>query len=65
MLGADVSGCGVVGGMFAFASCLSCPVSGYWSDRLNRKSLMGISDMYIGIFGHIAGSRHHQFYNPI
>lgn len=40
-LGAGVSVCGIAGGMFAFVSCLSRPVSGYLSDCLNRKSLMG------------------------
>lgn len=41
-LGAGVSICGIVGGLFAFASCLSRPASGYLSDCYNRKLLMGI-----------------------
>lgn len=39
-LGASVSVCGIVGGLFAFTSCLSRPISGLMTDRINRKKLM-------------------------
>lgn len=39
-LGASVAACGIVGGLFAFTSCLSRPISGLMADRINRKWLM-------------------------
>lgn len=41
-LGASVSLCGIVGGLFAFTSCFSRPFSGYLSDSCNRKRLMSL-----------------------
>lgn len=38
-LGATLTVCGIVGGLFAFTSLLSRPVSGVLADRLNRKWL--------------------------
>ncbi len=40
-LGATLTVCGIVGGLFAFTSLLSRPVSGVLADRLNRKWLAG------------------------
>ena len=39
-LGASVSICGITGGLFAFTSLLSRPVSGVLADMKNRKHLM-------------------------
>ena len=38
-LGASTFICGTTGGIFAFTSCLSRPISGIMSDRMNRKWL--------------------------
>ncbi|WP_346697470.1 MFS transporter [Catenibacillus scindens] len=40
LLGASVTICGIVGGLFAFTSLLSRPFSGIMSDTFNRKWLM-------------------------
>ncbi|MCI9150656.1 MAG: MFS transporter [Lachnospiraceae bacterium] len=40
-LGATLTVCGIVGGLFAFTSLLSRPISGVLADRLNRKWLAG------------------------
>ena len=42
LLGASISLCGIVGGLFAFTSCFCRPVSGYLSDTCNRKSLLSL-----------------------
>lgn len=41
-LGASVTICGVVGGIFAFTSLVSRPFSGRMADTFNRKWLMGL-----------------------
>lgn len=42
VLGAGVTVCGIVGGLFAFTSLLSRPFSGIISDRFNRKWLVAV-----------------------
>lgn len=48
-LGASMSICGVVAGLFAFTSLLSRPFSGILADTLNRKKLMSFFTLLMGI----------------
>ena len=42
LLGASISLCGIIGGLFAFTSCFCRPLSGYLSDTCNRKTLLSL-----------------------
>ncbi len=48
-LGASVSVCGVVAGLFAFTSLFSRPVSGIMSDTMNRKRLLAVFTFLMAI----------------
>jgi len=48
-LGASLWICGLVGGLFAFTSCLSRPISGFLSDTRNRKRLMAGSNLLMAV----------------
>lgn len=48
-LGAGMTVCGFVGGLFAFTSCLSRPASGVMADSLNRKHLLWVFTMVMAV----------------